>query len=192
MEPPGVLAELIADRGWAATATPGDAADLPLEGQDLHGVYTTGPLDPHPLAVIVNFDNPRRSVKVAVKDVRLWCAWMADHGMRHVVFVSHDRLNNYILHELTTLEGITVNLLTAAELRVNPTRTVHYVPHTRLGAAEAAAVKRRYGALMVLPVTDPVARYYGWNVGDVVRVRRDYGGFEFTDVFREVRARAGE
>lgn len=180
------LDTLLTDRGWARTPVPEAAPVLPMGGTDLYGVYSTAPNDPHPVALVLNFDNPHRSSNIAVKEVRHWYAWMEEVGIRHVVMVSRDKLNTYIVRELASLEGVTVNMLTTAELRVNPTQSAYYVPHARLDGAQAASVKARYGKLPLLPVSDPVVKYFGWNVGDVIRVRRDYAGFEFTDVYREV------
>ena len=179
------LDTLLADRGWVLTDIPEEPA-LPMGGTDLYGVYSTGPHDPHPVALVLNFDNPHRTANIAVKEVRHWYAWMEETAIHHVVMVSREKLNTYIVRELANLEGVTVNLLTTPELRVNPTHSAYYVPHARLPAADATAIKAKYGALPLLPVADPVAKYFGWNVGDVIRVRRDYGGFEFTDVYREV------
>lgn len=179
------LDTMLSCRGWVVADIPQSPA-LPAGRSDLYGVYTTAPHDPHPVALVLNFDNPHRTSNIAVKEVRHWYAWMEEAGIRHLLIVSREKLNTYIVRELSNLEGVTVNMLTTAELRVNPTHSAYYVPHTRLPPADAAAAKAKYGALPLLPTTDPVAKFFGWNEGDVIRVRRDYGGFEFTDVYREV------
>jgi len=169
--------------------TPGEPPCDGLYTHDLYGVYATDAGDPHPSAVVLNFANSGRTGNVAVKDVRKWVAWMKHEDIHMALMVSRARLNFCITKEVAALEGVIVSSVTTAQLAIDPTQSVYYVPHVRLGAAQAAQVKRQYGesALPVLHTSDPVVRFFGWNVGDVVQVCRNYGGCEFTPTFRMVR-----
>jgi DNA-directed RNA polymerase subunit H (RpoH/RPB5) len=181
-----VLSEMIRDRGWTAVDL-FPLQDPPPNEHDLYGVFDTGEGEPAPRAVVLNFDNDKRVGNIAIKDVRLWYNWMKAVDIRSMVLISREKLNFFIVKEVTALDGVTVNMLTSAQLQVNPTKSVYYVPHTRLDAAHAQQLKRKYNsALPTIPVTDPVVLYFGWNVGDVIKVRRNYGGFEFHDTYRVV------
>lgn len=178
-----VLAEMIQDRGWTPAETPDGAPN----DYDMYGVFETAQDDPLPRAVVLNFDNDRRAGNIAIKDVRLWYNWMKAVDIRFMVLISREKLNFFIVKEVTALEGVTVNMLTTANLQVNPTRSVYYVPHTRLPPERAQALKVKYnGALPTISASDPVVRYFGWGTGDVIKIRRNYGGFEFRDLYRVV------
>lgn len=181
-----VLAEMILDRGWTALELP-DTADEPPNTHDLYGVFKTAEGDPHPRAVVLNFDNDKRPGNIVIKDVRQWYNWMKAVDLRFLVLISREKLNFFIVKEMASLEGVEVNTLTSTNLQLNPTKSVYYVPHSRLPVARAQELKRKYnGALPTISVTDPVVRYFGWGVGDVIKVRRNYGGFEFKDLYRLV------
>ena len=183
-----VLSEMIRDRGWRVVEL-SSTLDPPPNEHDLYGVFDTADGDPVPRAVVLNFDNDKRVGNIAIKDVRLWYNWMKAVDIRSMVLISREKLNFFIVKEVTALDGVMVNMLTSAHLQVNPTKSVYYVPHTRLDAAHAEQLKRKYNsALPTIPVTDPVVLYFGWNVGDVIKVRRNYGGFEFHDTYRLVTA----
>jgi len=178
---------MLADRGWTPLAlSPDQQPTPPLDISDFYGVYATATGDPHPRAVVLNFDHPRRQGNIVVKDVRGWCGWMEITDTMYAVIISREKLNSFIVKELASLPDITVNMMTTENLKINPTDSPYYVPHARLPTIEGDGIKKKYGQLPQLPHCDPIVRYFGWCVGDVIKICRNYGGFEFTDMYREI------
>src|SRR6056297_2172224 len=126
-----VLAEMMHDRGWVPLQLP-DTAEEPPNTHDLYGVFQTAEGDPYPRAVVLNFDNDKRPGNIVIKDVRQWYHWMKTVDLRFLVIISREKLNFFIVKEIASLDGVEVNTLTSSNLQLNPTKSVYYVPHTRL------------------------------------------------------------
>lgn len=173
-----VLAEMLADRGYRRT---------PCEDGHpfLHSVWERP--DGGRMAVFVLLEGLKTEM-VGVKEMRQVRAWLVEQGMAHGLAISKGGVNHYTVKETRGWEDLHIELFKAAELQVNITHSCYYQPHALLAPADRQAVLDRYGAdkLPRLQASDPVVRYFGWRVGDVVEVRPTYGGCEFDRVYNIV------
>lgn len=99
-----------------------------------------------------------------------------------IVVVQQTGITPYALKEQAQEHRI--ESFMAHELMFNVTRHEVVPPHRALDRAEARAMLEHFrikrSQLPLLPTTDPVARYYGWRPGTVVRIDRKLRGFEQT------------
>lgn len=64
------------------------------------------------------------------------------------------------------------------ELRINVTKHV-YVPEHRLATeVETREFKRMFKHPELISIQDPIVKYYGWSVGDVVVIKRDISSID--------------
>lgn len=174
-----VLAQMLADRGYQ-----------PVECDDahpfLHSVHRRP--DGAAMAVFVLLEGLKTEM-VGVKEMRQVRQWLLDHDMAHGLAISKGGVNHYTVKETRGWDDLHIELFKASELQVNITHSCYYQPHTLVPVERRAALARRYGGVDKLPrlqVSDPVVRYFGWRVGDIVEVRPTYGGCEFDAVYNVV------
>lgn len=175
-----VLGEMMADRGYTlkqSIAVPDAAAPnlrqyAAADGADVWMFLYTKASD---------------SKEVSVKEARAIKKHLDAHASRHAIVVCASGMNNYASREAATYD-VLIECFEHRSLHVNPTKSCYYCPHRKLAREEARAVMRKYGKenLWHLWYRDAVARYFGFQPGDVVAVKLDYGGFEDTEVFRLV------
>ena len=120
-------------------------------------------LDPH--------DASSRIGIQALRDAR------EKHPDQRLIIVSHGGATPFMNGRMDTEELRGVEVFTCAQLMFNVTHHALVPPHVRLAPEEAARVLRSIGApgpdaLPVLLQSDPVARYYDYADGDVVRIDR--------------------
>ena len=115
--------------------------------------------------------------KVAVKFARAALDRSAGRG---VVFVSVDGPTPFT-RRACEAEG--VQFFTAKQLCYNVTRHALVPRHEVVGAPPAGVTTAQLPRLLV---SDPVAQYYAWPVGTIVRVWRGFGGGERVPYFRLV------
>jgi len=99
------------------------------------------------------------------------------YNVNHCVIVYRQKMTAIGRKMVDELNAIyKVELFSEDELKYNITK--HYlVPKHELHLAAAASkdFKKKYGNLPVLLRTDPVVRFLGFEVGDVVKVQRQNG-----------------
>ena len=79
---------------------------------------------------------------------------------------------------VTSMEDseVALELFHSDELQFNVTKHRYVPPHESVSPEEAIKIKKKYGTkLAVLLTTDPVARFYAFRKGDIIRVTRKCG-----------------
>lgn len=164
--------EMLRDRGCTDVEAPADwrlEADPPQPA--VHGTTPAG----------------RRTAVYLYPEERVSVKWLrqvleAEAGGTALVVVSPDGPTPFARKECD-VQGHPVQFLSAREVCVNVTKH-HLVPRHAIVAAPPPGVEPHH--LPKLPESDPVARYYHWPVGTIVRVERRFGGHEATPYFRIV------
>lgn len=133
----------------------------------LDAVYT----DPRPVWVYyITFLETVKSDDIAAFITQLEEKRRTRH---HIFFVSHTRLSSSVWDALRPYD---LEAWTYAQLAVNPTRHFLAQRHTPLTPQEKreflATTKIDPQCLPMIYVSDPVARWYGFRVGQILRVDR--------------------
>ena len=131
-----------------------------------------------------------QETKVGVKTLRAVRSECKAAGGAHLILVAPEGLTHFASRELAVEDGLHVEIFRKDELSFNVTKHRLVPPHRLLSAAERRQVLASLGckpsALPKLRASDPVARYYGWPAGSVVRIDRSVGTLEPEAVFRAV------
>lgn len=130
-----------------------------------------GKVDPHDTLLVAFATEP----KVGVKSLRDLCARMHDEAIPRAIFVLMDGMTPFARSELRA-SPFRIEEFREIDLRINITHHRRVPAHRLIGNKETRALLQMYrirkAQLPRLPVTDPVARYYGFKPGQVVRIVR--------------------
>jgi len=96
---------------------------------------------------------------------------------RRLVAVAHEGATSYLKNNTASSFEVPVEVFHARALVRNVTQHVLVPAHEAISHGDALAVLAKYGfgdtaACPKILTTDPVARYYAWAVGTVVRIGR--------------------
>ncbi|XP_041448647.1 DNA-directed RNA polymerases I, II, and III subunit RPABC1-like isoform X2 [Drosophila obscura] len=153
----------------------GDApsAQRPMRS-DLNMLLTHDDDDTNRMLVFF-FDEP----KIGVATVNSFTNRMRDENIRHAIIVSQAGLTTAAKRALLALknsDNFDVEQFLEIELMVNITQHDLVPEHVLLTDAEKQALFAKYNLkpelMMILLTTDPVARYYGFKPGQVVKIIR--------------------
>ena len=175
-----VLQQMLTDRRYTALRSIGHGTDplLVCSCRNLKGeaclVYAT------------------QEVKVGVKTLRRVRVESKATGAAHLILLTREGLTHFATRELQVDVGLVTEIFRKEELSFNVTQHRLVPPHRLLTAAERrrvlAVLESKAGALPKLRASDPVARYYGWTAGSVIRIDRSIGTLEPETAFRVVTA----
>jgi DNA-directed RNA polymerase I, II, and III subunit RPABC1 len=133
-------------------------------------------------------------LKVGVKSVRKLRDDSKRTDTRHLLLGSLEGLTPFAAKELKDIEAqsgeLSVEIFRKAELSFGVPHHILVPPHQLLTSVERKALLERLGcrsnALPKLKDSDPVARYYRYPLGSVIRIDRKIGTLECEPYFRVV------
>ena len=97
-------------------------------------------------------------------------------NLTHAIVVYNESVTPTAQKIVEELEGLRIELFCRKALRYNITKHRLVPKHTLLSRTEMKAFKEEFGVKVpVLLYNDPVARFYDFQRGDVVRVERPNG-----------------
>ena len=173
-----VLKQMLLDRGYRSLCSIGRGADPLL-------VCSCRDTDDE-LCLVFFSDEP----KVGVKTLRATRVEAEAAKAGRVIFVTRAGLTHFAKRELEKDAGLKTEIFCKAELSFNVTRHSLVPPHRLVKGEERRAVLDmldcKPAQLPKLRETDPVARYYAWSPGSIVRIDRCIGTLENEVVYRVV------
>lgn len=115
--------------------------------------------------------------KVGVKEIKEASERMREEAVQRAILVVAQNLTPFARSVVADMQGKqAMEVFTEAELLVNITRHVLVPPHRVLSQDEKETLLKRYkvkeAQLPRIQLSDPVARYYGLQRGEVVRIVR--------------------
>ena len=128
--------------------------------------------------VVILMNVADTAFRIGIQDVRNAQDQFPD---KRLILVSNGGSTPFLSGRMTTEPMRGVEVFTTTQLMLNISRHALVPRHTRLETAHVKKILRQLGAsssdaLPTLLTTDPVARYYGFEIGDVIRIdRRDRG-----------------
>jgi len=115
-------------------------------------------------------------LKVGVKPVRRYCQRMKDEGVQKAIIVVQQGMTPFARQALQEIPRYTLEQFTETELLVNITEHQLVPKHIVLTDSEKATLLARYKMkdtqLPRIQLRDPVARYFGLQRGNVVKIIR--------------------
>eukprot|EP00696_Hemimastix_kukwesjijk_P011447 gnl/Hemi2/24363_TR8186_c0_g1_i1.p1 gnl/Hemi2/24363_TR8186_c0_g1~~gnl/Hemi2/24363_TR8186_c0_g1_i1.p1 ORF type:complete len:224 (+),score=51.18 gnl/Hemi2/24363_TR8186_c0_g1_i1:62-673(+) len=114
--------------------------------------------------------------KVGVKPIRRYIDRMKAEGVNRAIIVVQNQLTSFARQALSSIQKYTLEHFLEAELLVNITHHMLVPKHQLLPDPERKALLERYKLketqLPRIQLSDPVARYYGLERGQVVKIVR--------------------
>jgi len=130
---------------------------------------------PPDVVFVIYLEPSKEGKQVGVAQIRE-VTGIIPETIRHVILISETSLSYKARGYLNEMTFITFETFTYDELGYNPTKHVLVPKHSVLSPEEARAFlaenKLRFSQLPFLSRYDPIARYYGMKVGDIVRITR--------------------
>ena len=151
-----------------------------MEKEDPTRILATKP-DGKPMVVFFT-DVP----KFNVKNVQVYISAMNDMDIFHSIIVYKDSVTAFTRKAVTKSIEMKLELFAEEDLRYNITKHRLQPVFEKLPTKEAEVFKKEFGLKFgVMRSDDPIARFYAYNRGDVIRVTR--GGASKFVTYRLVR-----
>jgi len=180
------IIQMLKDRGYI---TPTSSEDLSKE--DFFAKFNINPADGfisrEPLSLLMsNKNDPTDHIcvffpdepKVGVKPIRKYCERMKDAHVQRAIIIVKQAMTTFAKQALAEMahQGLTLEYFQETELLVNITQHQLVPRHILLSREEKQALLDRYklkeAQLPRIQFSDPVARYYGLQRGQVVKIIR--------------------
>ena len=120
--------------------------------------------------------NPQQK-QVPAEIVREFIALIQKYGVTEAILIVDAPLSSSGNLELTALVSVKWQIFDDTNLTYNPIKHVDVPLHELLSKEEADAkireMKTSYSQVLIMSAKDPVARYYGWTPGSLIRIHRD-------------------
>lgn len=173
------LASLLQRRGYIVPA------DLLVSLQEFHAIYTQTGFTP--TINVKKSDGEKLVVFFAEIDIKLGIVPIRDHyiplmqemNVNHSILVSKLGLTSPAIHALRELPesvGVWVETFYEAELLFDLMAHKKVPPHRLLNEIEKQTILKQYRVtdkqLMILQLEDPVSKYLGLAIGNVVEITR--------------------
>lgn len=124
-------------------------------------------------AVIVFFN---LTPKVNNDRIQEYITKMRNTGFTHAIVVYNESVTPMAQKVVDELEGIRIELFQMNSLRYNITKHRLVPKHTPLTKGEMKVFKEEFGTkIPILLYSDPIARFYDFQRGDVIKVERNNG-----------------
>ena len=155
-----IITEIMDARGYEITETSEDKMIASKEG---HNIFI--------LSVTENKLNTN-----TVKDL---IAIMQENGLNHSIIIYNETITSGAKKIIETAEishQITIECFDRAELQYNITKHRLQPEFLKCDETETAEIKAKWGSkLPVMLKVDPVARFYNYHRGDIIRITRKNG-----------------
>ncbi len=118
-------------------------------------------------------------VKFNIKMVHFYIAHIDKRKLKHVIIIHQGKIASRVkelIQNYVVLKKTKIEIFAQSELKYNVTKHVLVPRHEAMTKEESKEFKARYGnKFNSMLLGDPVARFYGYEKGDVVRVYRAGG-----------------
>lgn len=115
--------------------------------------------------------------KINIETINPYFYLIEKNKIPHVVFVFESEITPAVKKPLETIHA-TCEIFTVKELQYNPTKHVLVPRHEKLSPEEMAQ-HTEIKKYPILKRHDPIARYYFYETGDLVRIWRKDGSIYF-------------
>lgn len=133
-------------------------------------------------SVVCNFVNIE---KLSVDHIRIFVEYLETHSINHGIVICKHEPSPQVLKEISTLQ-LFFEIFDINKLHINIMKHILVPKHTLLSKREALKIRTDFDApfsqFPKIKYDDPVARYIGSRVGDLIKVDRHDGSVNFVYV----------
>jgi DNA-directed RNA polymerase subunit H (RpoH/RPB5) len=116
--------------------------------------------------------------KLNVAEIHAKISTMQNEGVTHIILVYNNTPTPTVKTVISNTQniGLTIELFNAEDLAYNPTKHTLVPLHERLPKDETKVFKERFGKdIPIILRSDPIARFYNFTKGDVIKITRRNG-----------------
>jgi len=114
--------------------------------------------------------------KQGVSVVNAFIDTSVEMGANVGIIITNEGFTSDARKTLDTLTEPIIQVFFDHQLYINPTTHMMTPRHTRLSPEERRSFLTKYKLqprqILVISIDDPIVRYYGWNVGDIIKIER--------------------
>ena len=111
--------------------------------------------------------------KFNVKCVEETFSVMNEYKVSHAIVVYKDGITSQANKTVELAQDVRIQLLALEDLQYNITKHILQPSFTKLSTEEAILFKKKYGIkLALMRITDPIAKFYDYYRGDIIRITR--------------------
>lgn len=111
--------------------------------------------------------------KLTIEQIKHYIGNTIEHNINHCIILFNDTITPIARKHIFNIPNVHCELFAMAELQYNITKHILVPPHTKITDKQAATLKAKYGKKFpVLNIFEPVARFYDYRIGDVIRIKR--------------------
>ena len=134
---------------------------------------------------ILFYNHPSLQAKIGVSPIRKILDTLQAEEVMHCLIVVNTGLSPKTMEEISQ-SPVCVECFTENQLMFDLVSHKLIPPHRRLSDAEKKKIHKKYGEkLPILQRSDPVCRYYDFQVNDVIEITRS--GFRTTFLYKHYR-----
>lgn len=123
--------------------------------------------------------------KLTLVQIRHYISKTTEYDVNHCIILVNDTITPIARKHISEIP-IKCEVFTMSQLQYNITKHKLVPKHTKLTPNQAITIKEKYGknekgekCLPRMYITDPMARFLGLSVGDVVRIERNDGNIVY-------------
>lgn len=189
--------EMVADRGYVIDPKEQEILNMGLEEFTRYLAATVEQMKNSPRAALSRtylsrefIDGKQRAMlvyfggktspqqkQVSADVIRAFMGLIQKYGIYEAVLIVDAPISSTGNEELSALKSAKWQVFQDSDLTYNPTQHVDVPLHVRLSPEEAQIKLREMrtdiSKLPIIKVNDPIIRYYGWSVGDLIQIHRD-------------------
>lgn len=131
------------------------------------------------IKILVQYGKRDKTI-VSVKTVESYISNIVRFNLQKAIFIADGSLGSEAKRRLDAFieqNQFQSEFFLEDELTYNPTKHVDVPLHERLTPQEAQAkfqeMKTDVTKILLIRKQDPIVKYYGWSIGDVIRITRD-------------------
>lgn len=154
-----IITEMMQDRGYVITETESDKM-LATREEDSHQV------------LIVFIDEPKLNINTVKDLVQI----LQENDLDHAIIIYNDSITASARKTIESIENITIETFLRTELQYNITKHRLQPDFKKCEGEEENEIKEKWGTkIPVMLSSDPIARFYHYLRGDIIRVTRKNG-----------------
>ena len=119
--------------------------------------------------------------KLNIKDMSKYMTMMNDEGVNHSIIVFLDSVTSMTSKSIDQSIDMKIELFSMEELQINITKhRLQPSNFDRLTKSESLEFRKKYGSKFpMMKSTDPIARFYDYDKGDIIQVTQKNGLVNF-------------
>jgi len=160
-----VLTEMIHDRGYDSVEK--NNVDNEME---IYHVYKDGVL-----VIVIFVIEP----KLCTNDIKTCVEYLDNIKVKNTIILCCNGTtpkSKSIVEGLVNTGDYYIEVFDISWFSYNRTKHRLVPKHTRLSDCDAKTIMNKYGKIPDILISDPIARYYGYKIRDVIKVTRNDGG----------------